>query len=170
MRPILLTVGIITTSYATKKRCAMSKITRRQAITVGVVAASGATVLIGGASRGLAADLPKGDTVKVEVEGLLGTIIRQENTDWVTATVLAGQGEFVIDASGSKAAQNDLVRLANKYIKHGSTVIILPRLKVTGRLEFRVTKVVGEKGEMSDGSKVWVLVADSVAESEVPGK
>ncbi len=116
-----------------------------------------------GTKGGKAAGPPKSDSVKVEVEGSLGVIVRQANTDFVTATVVAGGGEFVIDASGSKPAQKDLVRLADKYIKMGSTVIISPRLKVTGRLEFRATKVVGEKGEMSDGPKAWVLVADSVA-------
>lgn len=128
--------------------------------------AASAVLLAGGASRSLATEPAKGDSVKVVVEGLLGTIVRQEKTDLVTATVTAAGGEFSIDASGSKAARDDLLCLADKYIKGGSTVIVSPRLKVTGRLEFRATQVVGEKGEFSDGPKVWVLIADSLAEVE----
>ncbi len=125
--------------------------------------AASAAVLAGGVSHGRAADPAKGDSVKVAVEGSLGTIVRQENTDSVTATIVAAGGEFVIDASASKTARGDLVRLADKYIKGGSTVVVTPQLKVTGRLEFRATKVIGEKGEATDGPKTWVLVADSVA-------
>ncbi len=125
--------------------------------------AASAAVLTGAASRGSAAEPAKGDSVRVVVEGSLGTIVRQEKTDSVTATVVAAGGEFVIDASASKAARDDVIRLADKYIKGGSTSIVTPRLKVSGRLEFRATKVVGEKGGVTDGPKAWVLVADSVA-------
>lgn len=123
-----------------------------------------AALLAGGASRSLATEPAQGNSVKVVVEGLLGTIVRQEKTDLVTATVTAAGGEFAIDASGSKAARDDLIRLADKYIKGGSTLIVPPRLKVTGRLEFRATRLVGEKGELSDGPKAWVLIADSLVE------
>ena len=125
-----------------------------------------AAVLTGGASRGLAADPAKGNFIKVVVEGSLGTIVLQEKTDSVTATDVAAGGEFVIDASASKTAREDLVRLAEKYIKGGSTLLITPQLKVTGRLEFRATKVVGEKGAVTDGPKACVLVADSVVAIE----
>ena len=112
------------------------------------------------------ADPPSGGLIKVEVEGSLGTIVRQEKTNSVTATVVAAGGEFVIDASASNSAREDLVRLAEKYIKGGSSALPTPQLKVTGRLEFLATKVVGEKGEVTVGPKAWVLVADSVAVSE----
>ena len=128
--------------------------------------AASAALLAGGAPRSLATEPAKGDSVKVVVEGLLGTIVRQEKTNLVTATVTAAGGEFSIDASGSKAARDNLLRLADKHIKGGSTLIVSPRLKVTGRLEFRATRVVGEKGEFGDGPKVWVLMADSLAEVE----
>jgi hypothetical protein len=128
--------------------------------------AASAALLAGGVPRSLATEPARGDSVKVVVEGLLGTIVRQEKTDLVTATVTAGGGEFAIDASGSKAARDEVIRLADKYIKMGSTSIIPPRLKVAGRLEYRATRVVGEKGEVSDGPKAWVLMADSVAEVE----
>lgn len=73
-------------------------------------------------------------------------------------------------ASESKAVRKELVRLADRYIKPGSSVIVMPQLKVTGRLEFRATKVVGDKGELTEGAKTWVLVADSVAEAGLSGK
>lgn len=82
-----------------------------------------------------------------------------------TATVVAAGGEFILDTSGSKEAQEHVLRLADKYIRGGSTVIVAPRLKVTGRLEFRATNVVDEQGQTIDGPKIWVLVADSVVES-----
>jgi hypothetical protein len=128
--------------------------------------AASAAVLAGGASRGWAADPAKGDSVKVVVEGRLGTIVRQEQTESVTATVVAAGGEFFIDTSASKTARVDLARLADTYIKGGSTLVTTPQLKVTGRLEFRPTKVVGEQGEVTDGPKAWVLVAESVAVTE----
>lgn len=45
------------------------------------------------------------------MEGALGTILRHDQTNAVTASVVAAGGEFVLDASGSKAAREDLVRL-----------------------------------------------------------
>lgn len=129
-----------------------------------------AALLASATTRGLGADPAKGDSVKVVVEGLLGTIVRQEKTDSVTATVVAAGGELVIDTSASKTARRDVIRLADKYIKGGSTTIVPPQLMVTGRLEFRATKIIGEKGATSDGPKTWVLVADSVAEANDAGK
>ena len=126
--------------------------------------AASAAVLATGVPRGLAAEPEKGDSVNVVVEGTLGTIVRQEKTDLVTATVTAAGGEFAIDARGSKTARDDMIRLADKYIKGGSSVVVSPRLKVTGRLESRATRMVGDKGEVTDGPKAWVLVADSVVE------
>ncbi len=128
--------------------------------------AASAAVLAGGVSHGRAAGPAKGDSVKVEVEGSLGTIVRQENTDSVTATIVAAGGEFVIDASASKTARGDLARLADKYIKGGSAIAVPPQLKATGWLEYRATKVIGAKGEATDGPKTWVLVADAVAVAE----
>lgn len=110
----------------------------------------------------------KGDSVKVVVEGILGTIVRSAQTDTVSATVVAGGGEFVMDVSASKTARDDVLRLANRYIREGSTTIVPPSLKVTGRLEFRATQVVAENGELNDGPKTWVLIADSVTEIKHP--
>lgn len=123
-----------------------------------------AAVLACGATPVRASDRPKGDSVKVEVEGSLGNLSRVEESKLVSATVRAGGGEFVIDGSRSKSAQEELDRLGEAYIRPGSTAIRLSRVAVTGRLEFRATTVVGEKGELADGPKVWILVADSVAE------
>jgi len=131
-----------------------------------IFVAASAAVLAGGMSSSRAADLTKGDSVKVVVEGSLGTILRQEKTDLVSATVVAAGGEFFIDASGSKTVREDLVRLADQYIKSGSTTVVTPRLTVTGRLECRATKVIGEKGEATDGPKTWILVADSITVAE----
>lgn len=125
-----------------------------------------ASVLTYGARPSLAAEPQKSDSVKIEVEGPLDTIIRDEKSKQVSATVSAGGGEFFIDASRSKAAKEELTRLGDKYIKAGSDSIRLPRVTVTGKLEFRDTKVVGENGKLTDGPKVWVLVAESVAESK----
>ncbi|QVL31646.1 hypothetical protein KIH39_22815 [Telmatocola sphagniphila] len=130
-------------------------------------------VLIGAvvsAGPALTADPPAGGSIKVEVEGTLGTILRPEKTDSVTATVIASGGEFVIDTSASKTAREELVWLAEKYIKPGSTVVISPQLKVRGRLEFRTTQIVNEQGKLSDGPKTWVLVADGIAVVERRGK
>jgi hypothetical protein len=129
-----------------------------------------ASVLACGATPGWAADPPQGDVVKVEVEGPLGSLLRNEKSKEITASVLAGGGEFIIDGSRSKAAREELARLGDRYIKKGSAVVLLPRVRVTGRLEFRATRVVGEKGELADGPKVWFLVADSLAESRASGK
>jgi hypothetical protein len=139
----------------------MSPLTRRNAL--GLASAAGAALFLG-LNSAQAQGPAKKDSVKVEVVGELGTILRAENSDRVTASVRAGGGEFVIDGSESKEVRKELVRLADKYIKPGSSIIVLPQLKVTGRLEFRTTKVVGDKGEVTDGAKIWVLVADSVAE------
>lgn len=145
----------------------MSPLSRRAAL--GIASAAGATVVLGlNSARG--AGPAKKESVKVEVEGELGTILRAEKSDRVTATVRAGGGEFVIDASESKESRQELDRLAEKYIKPGSSVIVLPQLKVTGRLEFRATKIVGDKGEITEGAKIWVLVADSVEVTASPGK
>ncbi|MFN0016827.1 MAG: twin-arginine translocation signal domain-containing protein [Pirellulaceae bacterium] len=139
----------------------MSPLTRRDAL--GLASAASAALVLGFNSA-QAKGPAKEDGVKVEVVGDLGSILRAENSDQVTASVRAGGGEFVIDGSESKEVLKELVRLADKYIKLGSSVVILPLLKVTGRLEFRATKIVGDKGEVTDGAKTWVLVADSVAE------
>ena len=145
----------------------MSPLTRRDAL--GLVSAAGAA-LVFGLNSAQAGDPPKKDGVKVEVVGELGTILRAEKSEWVTASVQAGGGEFVIDGSESKEVRKQLVRLADKYIKPGSSIIILPQLKVTGRLEYRATKIVGEKGQVTEGAKTWVLVADSVMETGLSGK
>ena len=145
----------------------MSPLTRRDAL--GLVSAAGAA-LVFGFNSAQAGDPPKKDGVKVEVVGELGTILRAEKSEWVTASVQAGGGEFVIDGSESKEVRKQLVRLADKYIKPGSSIIILPQLKVTGRLEYRATKIVGEKGQVTEGAKTWVLVADSVMETGLSGK
>jgi hypothetical protein len=129
-----------------------------------------ASVLACGATPGWAADPPEGNFVKVEVEGPLGSLLRDEKSKEITASVLAGGGEFFIDGSRSKAVREELARLGNRYIKTGSAVVVLPRVRVTGRLEFRATRVVVEKGELADGPKVWFLVADSVAESNASDK
>lgn len=125
-----------------------------------------AVLLAAGFSLGWAADRPKDGSVKVVVEGTLGTILRHDQTNAVTATVVAAGGEFIIDARGSKAARKDLVRLADQCIQSGSTAVIAPQLTVSGRLVFRATRLVDEQGELTDGPKVWVLVADSVTVTE----
>ena len=139
----------------------MSPLTRRNAL--GLASAAGAALVLGLNSAKAQGPAKKGG-VKVEVVGELGTILRAEKSDRVTASVRAGGGEFVIDASESKEVRKELIRLADKYIKPGSSIIVLPQLEVTGRLEFRGTKIVGDKGAVTDGAKTWVLVADSVAE------
>jgi RNA polymerase sigma factor (sigma-70 family) len=106
----------------------------------------------------------KGDQVKVEVEGQLASLARQANGRGpVSATVRAGGGELVLDYSQSKQARAELGKLADRYIKPGGAATILPRVTVTGRLEFRPTKVVGEKGALVDGPRAWVLVVESLA-------
>lgn len=134
-------------------------LTRRELL--GVVSGVGAAIVVGHDSA-KAEDPVKADRVKVEVVGEIGSILRQENSDLVTATVRAGGGEFIIDGSESDTVKKELVGLANEYIKRGSSVIILHRVRVTGRLEFRATKVIDDKGVEADGPRVWVLVADSV--------
>jgi peroxiredoxin len=108
----------------------------------------------------------KGDLVKVEVNGQLASLVRDGKSKSVAATVYAGGGEFFIDASQSKAVRQELVRLADTYIRPGSNVVAIPRVTVLGRLEFRATKVVGQEGALSDGPKAWFLVADSLAVSK----
>lgn len=138
----------------------MSPLTRRNAL--GLASAFGAALVLG-LNSAQAQGPARKESVKVEIVGELGTILRAEKSDQVTASVRAGGGEFVIDGSESKEVRKELVRLADKYIKPGSSIIVLPQLKVTGRLEFRGTKIVGDKGEVTEGAKTWVLVADSVA-------
>jgi hypothetical protein len=123
---------------------------------------SSSVVLAGGAVTSSADESPRKDTVIVEVEGQLDSLIQSENSKSVNATIRAGGGVFVIDSSQSNAARKELERLARKYIKSGSTIVTLPRLMVKGRLEFRASKVVGNQGRMTEGAGMWVLVADSV--------
>ena len=145
----------------------MSLLSRREVF--GMVSGVSATIVLG-LNSAQASDSTEKDSVKVEVEGQLGLIVRQENSDFVTATILAGGGEFVVDGNKSDAAKKDLLRLADKYIKLGSSVVLLPKLKGAGRLEFRPTKMVGENGEETEGAKAWVLIADSVTERGLPAK
>lgn len=109
---------------------------------------------------------PKGESVKVEVEGLLGGLSRAEGGGPVGATVLTGGGEFVLDYGQSKKAEEELTRLADHYLKPGSSTIVLPRVSVRGRLEFRPKKVLAEKGGLKDGPPTWVLVVDSLSVTE----
>ncbi len=131
---------------------------------------SSGLVLTGGAVTSLADKSQGSGAVSVEVEGQLVSLLRQENSKAVTAVIGAGGGELVIDSSGNPEVRKELVRLAEKYIKLGSSSVILPRLKVKGRLEFRATKVVGEKGRLTEGAGMWVLVADSVKVTEARDK
>jgi hypothetical protein len=125
-----------------------------------------AVLLALGVSLGWAADRPKGGSAKVVVEGTLGTILRRDQTDEVTATIVAAGGEFVIDAGVSQVARESLIRLADQCVRGGSTAVNSPQLTVSGQLEFRATQVVGEQGELTDGPKAWVLIADSVTVTE----
>ncbi|MCE9526603.1 MAG: twin-arginine translocation signal domain-containing protein [Planctomycetales bacterium] len=145
----------------------MSPLTRRDAL--GLASAASAA-LVFGHKAGYAKDPPKKESVKVEVVGELGTILRAPKSEWVTASIQAGGGEFLIDGSESKEVRKELIRLAEKYIKPGSSIVVLPQLKVTGRLEYRGTKLAEGHGEKHNRAKAWVLVADSVTEIELPGK
>ncbi len=95
---------------------AMFLLSRREVY--GMVSAAIATIVIG-LNCAQASDSTGKDSVKVEVEGQLGLIVRQENSDFVTATIRAGGGEFVVDGSKSDAAKKVLLRLADSVTELG---------------------------------------------------
>ena len=107
-------------------------------------------------------NVPK-DSVMVDVTGNLGTIYRQENDPaQIGASILAGGGEFILDCTANKDTTAALSKLADEYIKHGSTAIISPRLRIKGNLEYRPTQIVEADGKVVKGPDRWVLVVTNL--------
>lgn len=112
-----------------------------------------------------AGDPPKKDLIRVETEGLLGTMTRQEGKGPVHATILAGGGELFLDTSSNKEAYQELRKLADKHLdKPGSSTFLPPRLRVKGSLEYRKPNMFGE----SPSQGMWVLAVDSLKVLENP--
>lgn len=108
-------------------------------------------------------DKAKPDSIRVEVDGHLGSLVRQEGApSQVSASILAGGGELFLDTTKNKEAHQVLVLLAEKHLKGGSTGILLPRMKVKGRLEFRNSHTADEEKRTLTRTQIWVLVPESI--------
>ena len=136
---------------------------------IAAVAAVAATVF-----SGETLSAPPNGLVAVKVEGELGTVLRMRILDPdapVSASVIAGGGELFLDTRHSKTASDMLTKWYDGRPVLLSVIPKPPRVKITGRLEYRVLKgddpnamcLVGADFEIMLGHQSgWVLVVDKL--------